>query len=332
MADEKQLTVAELLARSGKNSSAGEQSRPRRRRRSLEDGGVSVAELTGSIPKVDTKPVEARHSNIPLDESTAAPGGTAVQDAPPTQDPVTAPPAVEQRPADKAAAPEPSDAEVAEKPRAGGRKVAAEAPNQSAADKFAAAKTAATAATETSAAAPGTAEDTTRVSPSHDDTQVISAIESAAPERRETAAGPVKTGTTAAAQAAAAAVPAGLATGFAHTSEATGEIPVVEDRFEADVEEQVEDWDDENGAVSVWTVIGLAAAGIILGVLVFLGFDYLWGNFNRLVVGVAALVVTAVMILGTRVLRTANDGFSMALAGTVGLLMTFGPALIMYLT
>lgn len=44
------LTVAELLARSGRTASSGS-NRPRRRR-SLEDGGVSVAELTGSIPVV----------------------------------------------------------------------------------------------------------------------------------------------------------------------------------------------------------------------------------------------------------------------------------------
>src|SRR5699024_7576989 len=53
MSDEK-LTVAELLARRNKErgDSAGSEDRARRRRRSLEEGGVSVAELTGSIPRV----------------------------------------------------------------------------------------------------------------------------------------------------------------------------------------------------------------------------------------------------------------------------------------
>ncbi|WIM73129.1 hypothetical protein QP028_05740 [Corynebacterium suedekumii] len=46
---EKQLTVAELLARAGKENPEGDKPR-RRRRRSLEDGGISVAELTGSLP------------------------------------------------------------------------------------------------------------------------------------------------------------------------------------------------------------------------------------------------------------------------------------------
>ena len=50
---EEKLTVAELLARAEKRGEGATRSdRPRRRRRSLEDGGVSVAELTGSIPKV----------------------------------------------------------------------------------------------------------------------------------------------------------------------------------------------------------------------------------------------------------------------------------------
>lgn len=46
------LTVAELLARNGRKEESAEASRPRRRR-SLEDGGMSVAELTGSFPAID---------------------------------------------------------------------------------------------------------------------------------------------------------------------------------------------------------------------------------------------------------------------------------------
>lgn len=52
------LTVAELLARSGRTPT-DDKDRPRRRRRSLEQGGVSVAELTGSIPVVKDEHLEA---------------------------------------------------------------------------------------------------------------------------------------------------------------------------------------------------------------------------------------------------------------------------------
>lgn len=64
MAD-KQLTVAELLARAEKENPSA--ARRPRRRRSLEDGGVSVAELTDSFKKVDVKPAEVKHSSVPID-------------------------------------------------------------------------------------------------------------------------------------------------------------------------------------------------------------------------------------------------------------------------
>ena len=65
MSEDQQLTVAELLARAQKdNPDAGKR---RRRRRSLEEGGVSVAELTGSLKRVDARPPEPRHSSVPID-------------------------------------------------------------------------------------------------------------------------------------------------------------------------------------------------------------------------------------------------------------------------
>ena len=65
MPEQKELTVAEILARAQKENP--ELGTRRRRRRSLEDGGVSVAELTGSIKKVEAKPAESRHSSVPID-------------------------------------------------------------------------------------------------------------------------------------------------------------------------------------------------------------------------------------------------------------------------
>lgn len=72
MADEKQLTVAELLARNAKEHAGAESeggSRRRRRRRSLEDGGVSVAELTGNLEKVTATPAQSKHSSVSIDET-----------------------------------------------------------------------------------------------------------------------------------------------------------------------------------------------------------------------------------------------------------------------
>ncbi|MGV3113030.1 hypothetical protein ACEE18_00160 [Corynebacterium freneyi] len=72
MSDEK-LTVAELLARRDKErgGSAEAAERPRRRRRSLEEGGISVAELTGSIPRVKADgPRRGAHAAVEDDEQT----------------------------------------------------------------------------------------------------------------------------------------------------------------------------------------------------------------------------------------------------------------------
>lgn len=72
MSDEK-LTVAELLARRDKErgGSAEAAERPRRRRRSLEEGGISVAELTGSIPRVNADgPRRGAHAAVEDDEQT----------------------------------------------------------------------------------------------------------------------------------------------------------------------------------------------------------------------------------------------------------------------
>ena len=57
------LTVAELLARNGRGSSESSTERPRRRRRNLETGGVSVAELTGSIPVVTQDDVDEHNAS-----------------------------------------------------------------------------------------------------------------------------------------------------------------------------------------------------------------------------------------------------------------------------
>lgn len=70
MSDDK-LTVAELLARRDKErgGSAEAAERPRRRRRSLEEGGISVAELTGSIPRVKADgPRRGAHAAVEDDE------------------------------------------------------------------------------------------------------------------------------------------------------------------------------------------------------------------------------------------------------------------------
>ncbi|MEJ6012859.1 hypothetical protein WG936_03235 [Corynebacterium sp. H127] len=104
---EKQLTVAELMARA---AAEGRGDAPkRRRRRSLEDGGVSVAELTGSLPKVEVKPAEPRHTSQPID-APAAESSAAPAEAKPEPKLATPKPA----PVKPVAAPKPAAAKAAE--------------------------------------------------------------------------------------------------------------------------------------------------------------------------------------------------------------------------
>src|SRR5690625_2536217 len=95
MAEDKQLTVAELLARSSKErerrgsadlseqGTEGKEVPRRRRRRSLDEGGISVAELTGSIKRVQSEPARSRHSET--DTSAAAAASAAQAAKKPTQ-------------------------------------------------------------------------------------------------------------------------------------------------------------------------------------------------------------------------------------------------------
>ena len=77
------LTVAELLARNGRGSSESSTERPRRRRRNLETGGVSVAELTGSIPVVTQDDVDEHKASKTSKAagSTETANKTAAKDA-----------------------------------------------------------------------------------------------------------------------------------------------------------------------------------------------------------------------------------------------------------
>ena len=123
--------------------------------------------------------------------------------------------------------------------------------------------------------------------------------------------------------AAAAAVPASKKAGVAKDAEETGNLPKVEDD-----EEWIEEEHEKLNPVSILLMI---VAGILLAIVIFKGFEILWDSFPRLVVAILALCVTAIMVGVTHALRTARDGFSMFLAGFTGLILTFGPLLLVML-
>ncbi|WP_411707898.1 tripartite tricarboxylate transporter TctB family protein [Corynebacterium sp. LaCa117] len=325
MADQNKLTVAELLARNNKargEKESKKDNRSRRHRRSLDEGGISVAELTGNLKKVKASPAEAKHTSVSIDE-----------DAPVIRSPKSA---------------EQAGADSAKKPAA------------DPAAKTAAASSATPAAAASAAqkpAATGTAPDAAKKNqPSADDTAVIQRVDKAGDakpaadtpaakkpdadkaraekqgtakpaaekpkdDKRAKAAG---AGAAAAgAGAAAAAVPASKKAGVAKSAEETGNLPKVEDN---------EDWvEEEHEKLNPVSILLMIVAGILLAIVIFKGFEILWDNFPRLVVAVLALCVTAIMVGVTHALRTARDGFSMFLAGFTGLVLTFGPLLLVML-
>lgn len=289
MSDE-QLTVAELLARAGRNATSEDKPK-RRRRRSLEDGGVSVAELTGSIPRVKAAPVESRHSAIPID----APAETEQAKSDDAE-------AVDAAAEGKTAEPTPV-VDAPESVADGDVEEPAEEKEPTPVERMAAAKAAAKAKAE-KRAEPTAEEEGEKPAP-------------ALPTSRETAV----------------LRKVDEEPGGAEESADTGLLPAVgtDTAVAPAPEEPAEDTtpaDEGDDGWSLGPVILMSLVGIVIGVLVFLGFDFLWDRLNRPLVAVLALAVTGAMVYAVRALRTTKDTLSMALAGAVGLLMTFGPLLI----
>ena len=361
MADQNKLTVAELLARNNKargEKESKKDNRSRRHRRSLDEGGISVAELTGNLKKVKASPAEAKHTSVSIDE-----------DAPVIRSPKSA----EQAGAEKAVAGK-AGADSTKKPAADpAAKPAAKRAAQPAAKAAQTTKPAARPTTKTAAAssatpaaaapaaqkpaATGAAQDAAKKNqPSADDTAVIQRVDKAGDAKPAAAkpaadtpaakkpaaekaraekpkddkrakaagAGAAAAGAGAAgAGAAAAAVPTSKKAGVAKSAEETGNLPKVEDN---------EDWvEEEHEKLNPVSILLMIVAGILLAIVIFKGFEILWDNFPRLVVAVLALCVTAIMVGVTHALRTARDGFSMFLAGFTGLVLTFGPLLLVML-
>ena len=353
MADKNQLTVAELLARNKKargEKDGKDEKRSRRHRRSLDEGGISVAELTGNLKKVEASPAEAKHTSVSIDEDAPVIRAPKAADATDTDSAKKS----TDKPASQSAA---TTAAQPAAPKAAPKTAAKAEPKAApkSADKpaaKAAAKPAQTA--QPAASAPSAAQPTAKKKqPSADDTAVIQRVDKAKTDDAKSAAtkpaaekptadkataakpaaekpkadkGAKAAGAGAAAAgagAAAAAVPASKKAGVAKDAEETGNLPKVEDD-----KEWIEEEHEKLNPVSILLMI---VAGILLAIVIFKGFEILWDSFPRLVVAILALCVTAIMVGVTHALRTARDGFSMFLAGFTGLILTFGPLLLVML-
>lgn len=276
MADKKQLTVAELLARNAKDRS-GEEKSSRRHRRSLDEGGISVAELTGNLEKVKATPAEAKHSSVSIDEP--APVIPAPKKEKPQQEA-----SKDEAPKQEAAK---QEAPQKDADKSHGAAVPVEKPTES---------------------------ESKRSQPSDEDTRVIQKVKDE-PKKAED-------------EAQSKAEPKAndkVDDKAEDDTFTTGELEAVDH----DVEEYDEDYDEEDeGKLNPFAVVLLALVGIVLGAIVFKGFEILWDRFDRLVVVVLGVVVTGVIVGLVHALRTSRDGLSMFLAAVAGLVLTFGPLLV----
>ena len=344
MADKNQLTVAELLARNKKargEKDGKEEKRSRRHRRSLEEGGISVAELTGNLKKVKAAPVEAKHTSVSIDEDAPvirAPKPEEKTDSASAKKPVAKPAekaaeTAAEKPAAKAAQPAAKDAAKKSQPSADDTAVIQRVDKKKADEAKAAAARPATgkAATAKPATGKATADKSATDKPAAEKPAADKAAAEKPAAEKERAekgtkakgAAAAGAGAAAAGGATAAAVPASKKAGVAKNAEGTGNLPKVEDD-----EDRVEEEHEKLNPVSILLMI---VAGILLAIVIFKGFEILWDSFPRLVVAVLAVCVTAIMVGVTHALRTARDGFSMFLAGFTGLILTFGPLLLVML-
>lgn len=295
MADDKQLTVAELLAQSGGASKRG--SKPRRRRRSIDDGGISVAELTGSIRRVDAKPEQSKHSSIDIDE----------------------PAPVVPAPKQSAKAPEAKKAEEKKpEPKLEAKKPEAKKTEPKAEPKLEA-KEPSTGAAVAGGAAAGAAD-----RPSQQDEEDTSVIKKVT--EKQASKSPVKDDDT----GIIAPVTSGSQDAQTRDSELVSRNAELDEAAadEDHADDYVDDTGDDSGKINVVAVILLAIVGIVLGAVVFKGFELLWSRMDFGIVVALAVAVTAIMVGVVHALRTERDVFSMALAGVVGLVLTFGPLII----
>ena len=321
--------MAELLARDKKargEKGGKDDKRSRRHRRSLDEGGISVAELTGNLKKVEASPAEAKHTSVSIDEDAPvirAPKAAEATDADSAKKSTD-------KPASQSAAKAAAKPAQTAKPAAAAAAQEAAKKNQPSADDTAViqrvgkekaddAKPAAAKATAAKPAAEKPAADKT----SADKASAAKPVAEKPKADKDAKAAGAGAATAGAGAAAAASVPASKKAGVAKDAEETGNLPKVEDD-----EEWIEGEHEKLNPVSILLMI---VAGILLAIVIFKGFEILWDSFPRLVVAILALCVTAIMVGVTHALRTARDGFSMFLAGFTGLILTFGPLLLVML-
>lgn len=312
------LTVAELMARNAKDG-ARRADRPRRRR-NLDDGGVSVSELTGSIPVVNDEDLDAAgdgsEGTARADRADAAPvadehphrGGHELEDGP-------AGDATEEKVDETAEADEVGESDVVDGEVVDGEIVDEELHDEPVEEPVD--EPAVEPAAEPARGGLFSAGETTvipRVDPSAGDVAEDSAGDSVENSTDEVAQDDVHADQSLDESADEAAV----APEQAHEPAAEAE--------EHDPDKIVEYEDD---AISWPALLGQTAIALVVGVVIFFGFTLLWDKLPTALVLIMAGVVTLVCVGVVHALLRHRHTLVLILAFIVGLVITLGPRLIM---
>lgn len=352
------LTVAELLARNGREPGSADTSRRRRRHRNLEKGGVSVAELTGSIPVVQTE------DDVTADKSAAKDADKPAEKAAPevaAKDVVAAQPEKQERPGKKPQQDQRSVSRTPERPEEKTGQLAAAKDSQDVQDAQNAQNAQSTKGAEAEKptfgeVARGKVADKPKAEPeakpeAKKATKQVKPIKPAEkPGKAEKAEKPGKAGATAAAVAGGAG--AAGAAGVAKSTEADAADKVgvktnakqakAEARSDSQVtsderaqfaqlEESLEDGEVveyEDDTISWPMMILQAILAIAVGVGVFFGFSLVWAKAPAVLALVLAIAVTLLLVGLVHALLRHRDKLLMILAAIVGLVLTIGPRLI----
>lgn len=352
------LTVAELLARNAREGGRNASDRPRRRR-NLDDGGVSVSELTGSIPVVKIDDEDG--------QGEAAEGAGNTADAESVVAGATGTP--EGAVAERHGGHEADDPEEAEAPEASEASeshegfdeqstiVQAVVPDSLLTSANPSGEFVAVDSEDAEAVNGDAAEEDTADAADADDTvdadadvvegevvdddtdatdidDAADADEVDAPDEADDLAVVASAGAGATAGAgdlaasslaepeadrASAAVPAAVP--------AEAPAAAASKKTRAPKDDEIVEYEDDT--VSWPAVVAQSAAAVILGVLIFFGFTLLWDNLGTVLVLVMALVVTCVCVGVVHSLLRHRDTLLLVLTFVVGIALTVGPRLIM---
>ncbi|MBV7294536.1 hypothetical protein KRX51_01205 [Corynebacterium sp. TAE3-ERU12] len=104
---------------------------------------------------------------------------------------------------------------------------------------------------------------------------------------------------------------------------------VDDDRAEYVEPVELDEEEQEDNSLSIALLVIQVIVGLVAGAFLFVAFTWAWAQMPTIAAGVAALAVTVVMVLIANTVRRKRDKLTPILAGVVGLLLTFGPYLLM---